>query len=979
MIKQKLKNYVKVHLTIWLVLGQFNNLSAQIPEIHEFESRLDAQFIDDSLKYNHLIRLTKLYKDIDLESALSKGIQALDIAEKLDDNERRAEIIVMIGDVYKKHEKHIDATAHYSKAAELYLEIGDSLNMVECLLDISVVLWKGGHYENVLNRTNQIKDICEEQEYNLQLAKCLNIIGLTYNNLWLVRKSESDYRLGQKSFASALTLYEQIGYSRGKASVLHNLGILEAKVGHYNLALEYYKKSLQICKSQGNRLLTSENLIFMAQTFGCLNRTKEAIDFAEQGLTSYQELGQERKISRSLRILAGIYYDIAQYEKAIQLAKKALSIGQSLNALPLVKEASEILYRSYEDMDNELMAFKYLKVHLSAKDSLLSTERAADLTKLNSDYSTKQKQLDNEVLRGERDSRQLQIDRHRQIIIASAIALAILILIVAIVLRAWRTQRKLFNKIESLNESQNRWFTNIAHELRTPVTLILGPISHFINRYGDTLDKSALANMLLIEKNCTRLMKLIGEVLEYYKFECGQAHKEDRVISIQKLINNIVDYFIPAFKEKEIHCELKLPPESFCLKTDGRKVESILVNLLCNALKFTDKFGKIEVVFEELNESINISIIDSGRGIRQEDLDNIFEPYYQAKIETNLPTGQAGTGIGLALSREMARILEGEIKVFSKFGMGSKFTLQLPSSLKCDETVMPSEANESSVIDSLPSNIIHENLESKHFSGQHILLVEDNKDMQEYISSILSLNYNVSIANDGITALKMLARDTEGNRPINPDLVVSDVLMPWMDGFTFFQKFKELYPEHRIPFVILTARSELEDKLKALELGVSDYIIKPFCQEELLARIRNLLANSSTPKEHSSITVPSGVVLTDNESLPPSYAEDLLNRIKQEVETHMRDSQLSVDSLAETVGMHKKTLTRTLKRALGLTPGKFIREMRLRRALRYLESGTFPTVNEVAHAVGFESSSNFTHAFYQRYGKKPSEYMQKPS
>ena len=514
-------------------------------------------------------------------------------------------------------------------------------------------------------------------------------------------------------------------------------------------------------------------------------------------------------------------------------------------------------------------------------------------------------------------------------------------------------------KLKELNAVQSRWFTNIAHELRTPLTLILGPIRQFLKTHTGKTTKTEIANIQLAEKNSTSLLKLVNEILDVSKLESNRLKIHKTPTDLTSLIKESAAHFDSFAVEKGVMLEMQTPVD-IEVNIDKDQVQKILINLVSNALKFTHAGGKVTVSAEHISdEGIIISVADTGDGIAEEDLPHIFERYFQTSDTKRI--NQGGAGIGLALSQELARLHGGTISAESQVGKGSTFSLFLP-----EELIITSK-NQVSVqsIDTTISPLITSVKSPHHIipgDGDRplILLVEDNPDMRKYIRGFMAVNYEIVEAADGVEALEHV-------KEINPELIISDIMMPRMDGITLAKTIKSDENFSHLPFITLTAKADEPDKIAALRTGIDDYLTKPFNAEELEARATNLIQNYRARK---------AVFQKDaDEIAEPAYQDKQIAAMKALVMEHIQDSAFTVSMLAESQHTTERSLNRFLQKATGLSPGKFIREIKLQHARRLLEARQYPTVQEVAYAIGFEKVSHFITLFSERFGKKPSEYL----
>lgn len=417
------------------------------------------------------------------------------------------------------------------------------------------------------------------------------------------------------------------------------------------------------------------------------------------------------------------------------------------------------------------------------------------------------------------------------------------------------------------------------------------------------------------------------------------------------------------------------------LLLDQQKVEIILLNLLSNAFKFTSKQGTVQLSVTNEGEFINFTVSDTGRGIHPEDLPNIFNRFYQSKKKD---AAEGGTGIGLALSKEFTTLLGGTITVESQLNEGTTFTVQLP------KQELISQVNEKDAV-LIQNEALHTDnqleaykqtntIQAQPTSAATILLVEDNHDLRYFIQSLLSEKYKVITAENGKIGLEKLTT-------LPCQLIISDVMMPIMDGYEFLKKVKADERYHQIPVIMLTARSAFDDKMKALRIGVDDYLTKPFQEEELFVRIENLLKNAQNRKTAIEMTAETeeDILATEPDTAhfktphsPKTITPEMqawLAELETKLLEKIEDNSYTVDQLAADMAISKRQLGRRIKELVGLTPKQYIAIIRFTKARELLENKTYPTVKAVALSVGFKDVSYFSRQYKKQFGKLPSEYF----
>ncbi len=528
--------------------------------------------------------------------------------------------------------------------------------------------------------------------------------------------------------------------------------------------------------------------------------------------------------------------------------------------------------------------------------------------------------------------------------------------------------------LRAMDELKSQFFANVSHELRTPLTLILGPISAVLKR--KKMEKEDEELLQMAQKSGQGLLGLIGEILNLGKLEAGKLKLEETTVRIHDRFMRMAASFDSHAKRLGISytyaCAL---PDDLMLLLDGKKLETVFNNLMSNACKFTLPGGSIKVQLSQSHDShqepvLILQVSDTGRGIHPDDLPHVFDRYYQAsRNASGKRSSEGGTGIGLTLCHEYAQLFKGKIWAESSLGNGSDFYFQFP--LKITTAALAPDDSPHELPDEQATQqgaVLGKALED-NAQKPHILVVEDNVYLQRFLSSILNKQYKISTAANGVEALEWLEMQDD----VLPDLVLSDIMMPVMDGFQLLESLKN-HPRYRqLPVVMLTALADPEDKLRALRIGVDDYLLKPFEEDELMARLSNLLRNASTRNQTDTRDKTEGKeakTLRVNE-------DDLawLEALEQLIKKELPNFNLSADMVAVKLNMSRPTLFRHIKQLTGLTVQQYILEARLYAAREGLERGRYNSVKNAALSVGMKDSENFTRLFKERFGKLPSAYL----
>ncbi len=525
--------------------------------------------------------------------------------------------------------------------------------------------------------------------------------------------------------------------------------------------------------------------------------------------------------------------------------------------------------------------------------------------------------------------------------------------------------------LKSLDKIKSNLFANVSHELRTPLTLISGPVSTLLqNNKRSEKDQKLL---LFIERNAKQLRKMVNEILDLSKIENNRLKLKKDNVEFYPFIQKNIEPFQILEDSPEIILKFESNHnKNLFLQLDKSRFEKILNNLISNAIKFTPKTGKITIGIEEKENDIRISVADNGTGIHDEDIPYIFDRYYQSN-NPDVKT-EGGTGIGLALAKELIVLMGGEISVESTLGRGSRFNVRFPREeavqIPIFNNIESEKLTEQMLIGELNSIQIENWDENDQGKNYRLLIVEDNPDLRDFYKIILD-KYNVLTAKNGKEAISLLQND-----PL-PNLILSDLMMPVMDGMELLTELKSSDEWRHIPFIMITAKYDGKIKIHALRHGIDDYINKPFDQIELQVRVKNLLNNQESTLSYSK---------NDNEgfednviTVPKLTKTDFkwLKEFEDFVHSNIRNDRLSNTWLAKEFVMSESTLFRRLKKLTGLSPNKYILEVRLNKAKEIIENEEFKTISEVSYYVGYKDYSSFSRSFKNRFGISPSKLQAK--
>jgi signal transduction histidine kinase/ligand-binding sensor domain-containing protein/DNA-binding response OmpR family regulator len=523
--------------------------------------------------------------------------------------------------------------------------------------------------------------------------------------------------------------------------------------------------------------------------------------------------------------------------------------------------------------------------------------------------------------------------------------------------------------LHETDQKRIRFLINISHEFRTPLTLIINPVEKIISKIADYPEISSL--LRTISRNSKSLLNLINQVLDMRKLETNNMTLEVGQHNIHAYLQNIYESFMPLAESQKISFSFNTNLKNDLMWFDAQKIERVLINLLSNAFKFTPNAGAIELqaTKSEHDDFVTIKIRDTGIGIPNDKIEFIFDPFYQVKSEK--ANAAYGTGIGLNIAKEFIMLHQGSIDVTSTVAKGSCFSITFPIQKECFKTdeityTIHAKAISAEKVDvaSIENSSTDEIVIKAPKNASLVLLVEDNADLRLFVKQNLSAFYKVIEAPDGVIGYAMV-------KDKHPDLIISDIVMPNMNGFELCEKIKTDEEVCHIPVILLTSQNEEDKQLHGLAIQADDYITKPFNIQILNARIQSILQNRKLMRTRFAKefkVAPSEIVLT-------SFDQKLLQRAIEAVEKNMEDVDFDVEKFSNEMCLSSRQLFNKLKALTDLSPGDFIRTIKLKRAAQLIaQSGL--NIIEIANETGYKNADHFRTAFKKQFGVTPSEYKE---
>tara|TARA_R110002073_G_scaffold72537_1_gene177519 strand:- start:517539 stop:520499 length:2961 start_codon:yes stop_codon:yes gene_type:complete len=980
---------MKKHITIVFLL----NISLLFAQ-----SKIDSLQLEfnraatDSTKIKTLHELFNDYKSTSREKATTSILHAIELAKKVNAHELLAKSYNKYGRYLRDQSLNDSAISTYKKSINLSEKYSLHLDLAEAGLGLGYCYLRRGDYKNALTNFQNSLKVSIDYNYDIVAAKTYSAVGDVYSQM-------REYSKGMENYLLSVKKSKEIGDLRSTSVTLSNIGMLFIKMENYESATNYLQESDSLFK-----ILKDENgRAYVLYTLGQINMETgdypKALEFSKEALVKYEQMGRKNEAGHLQYNIGTIYWRQKKYShalasfnsrlgivhqikdsvsmsstykaigdcylmlKEINKAKSnyqhaldiALALKNDMRAMEIYNELSNtyVYEKNYKKAYENEIAYKELRNRMFEKNK---TDLATDIE---AKYQNEQKEKEITFLSTEKDLQALQLEKRvneRNVIIAFA---GLLLILGVLAYNQYRIKQKANRKLQELDRLKSNFFANISHEFRTPLTLIKGPIEQLEQNPNEKL---SLDSIKMIRRNTNRVLNLVNQLLDLSKIDEGNLHLEPTEIDVYKSLRAATSSFNSLAAQRHIDYVVRIPQTVLWASFDRDKLDKIVYNLLSNAFKFSQDHSKISIDVIHNKLGLQIQVSDSGKGIPTDKLPYIFDRFYQA--DGGSTKEHDGSGIGLSLSKELVELMDGTITVASELNKGSFFTVVLP----IQEIKMGGIKSKEPILDINENRVKQETYTLTRMDERnvaHILLVEDNKDMRHFIKEQLFDNYKITEATNGEEAYKKAIA-------LPPDLIISDLMMPKMDGIELCKMLKTNVNTSHIPIIMLTAKAGLENKIEGLETGADDYLVKPFEVNELVVRVKNLIGQRKKLRElfstKNSSVDPKKVTVT---SIDQIFLEDILNLL----EDQYAESDFGVPQMQVALAMSKTQLHRKLKALTNEAPGELIRNFRLKKAAHLIVHKA-DSVTQIAYMVGFNNLSYFAKCFKELYGMTPSSYSE---
>ena len=866
-------------------------------------------------------------------------------------------------------------------------------------------------YANIARNYIKRDNYTEALDYYNKSLQISNLLGLPAEKIEYIIDQEEQMS-GEKQLLLQMDLDEPMPgneYSSGMQNPPYDqyldLGFIYFAQGKYLRALKNFDGKFREAEKNRDDPGMVNALIDQGMIYTELEQYTQAMERYEKALIISERIGYKRGISECYKSIGVIKIKQEDFDDALKWCELAYNLSDEMGLMVLEKQASECLYQASKSMGEGMQALNYYEVFALLDDSLLSENSAGKIQE-----KTNGRRWIIDSISMERDKLQSKIEYKESLYKARNLRNVFMFTGIGVLLIAGglfsrvrfvrRTNRELEEKNRIIAEAKekteeskrfkDRFFANISHEFRTPLTLIRGPLKEMYAR----IDNPALReDLAIIDRNATRMHTLVDQLLSLSKIDSRQIQMCVERIDLVTMARLFVQSFEPIAKLRNIEFVFQSAKEEYPLYIDTVKMEQVLGNLLSNAFKYVENGGRVSIAIRDHmdqqsgEKGVEVSVSDTGCGIPEAWHEKIFDRFSQ--VEGKDRPFIEGTGIGLALSRELVKLHGGRIWVESETGNGSAFHVFLPFGkdhfppdiIVYENTGNPSRGSEEWSEGNRAAEVIPvcQEVESMEHGPVNpdqpvLLIVEDNRDMTRYIRSFFKDDYCVVSAGDGVSGLKKAFE-------LIPDIIITDLMMPDMDGNELCSRIKEDERTSHIPVIMLTAHAGMETRLKGLETGADDFMVKPFDAEELIVRVRNLIHRKQKLMEairHQLGQQDPLLFFGSSMVESTSMDEKFLKKLVEVLEENYSNPDFSVTELSEKMNMHRVNLHRKLKALTGQTASDMIRDIRLKKAAHML-SARAGHVSQIAFDVGFSNLSYFAKTFKAQFSLSPSEYLKKAS
>jgi signal transduction histidine kinase/DNA-binding response OmpR family regulator/tetratricopeptide (TPR) repeat protein len=979
-ITEKQKDRMGIAVSLSTLASLYRSQGMYAKSLEYFE-KAKAYFLDLGHQY-HLAAsygsIAYIYKQLgDNEKAGYFFRKAALINEEIKAKKSMANNYNELGGLFLEQRREDSAFYYYEKAFKLFEEIENTNALVTTLRGIGLI------YTNQANLPKALK-FYQKALIKAETAKDTLAASNMYAVIADVYMQQDNYKKAFTNYKEARQGFKLINANSRVADMNLMLAKVYKKQENYSKALQQGRTALETYRQLEDRCAFGDAYLTLAQSYIGLKNSDLTALYLNKALKNALACKnvQSTLLASVYGELGTFYQQRRQKDSAFAAYEAALKYASLSKNQLIMKDAAQAIYPEYEKRGELAKAYETFKIYHDSKEALYNEANTRALVQ--QEY---EKQLQESAML--QQQKEAKLARQRWLIATMLIACLAFVIIALMLYRNYRIKNKANKllkaknaeisaqraKLKALDETKSRFFANISHELRTPLTLISSPLQNLLQKGREKFLPSTKETLQLMYRNAEALKALVNDILALSKLESDKMNLKLQEVPVKPMLTRIASNFNSfAMVNGITYLQFfeELPDDTILL--DAGKTEKIINNLLSNATKHTPSGGAVTMVAKRIDQQLQIQVKDTGPGINPTDLPFIFDRFYQS-TQPDAPL-QGGTGIGLALAKEFCQFMGGTITVESELNEGSTFTVHLPYRI----VENPAEVPETEVLHEENAYVEEINVDkTKTGKGYKILIVEDHPDMQAYVNGLIAADHTTFLASNGKEAIKVLEQEAV-------DLIISDVMMPEMDGYALLTHLKNTDKYHQIPVIMLTALGDESHKLQALTIGVDDYLTKPFSPDELLVRVHNLLeryeARLQWKKEEEKASVLGSINGTggqNNEDHATSSPHQLevawLKSVEKEIYANLENEDFRLTDLATRYNLSYRQFLRRIKKLTGLSVKQYQQEIALQKARELLEEGTYGNASAVAYSIGMSHVTRFSKLYEARFGKKPTEYF----
>lgn len=907
---------------------------------------------DYGMYYAHYSKAFYFYTSSSFDSVTHHLEKAVFYGEKSNNLKLVSDAHSKLSGVYSMLNEKEKAIEHAEKALKAAIKNKDWTGVGEANLVIGNIHFYNNEFDLAILHYQKVDSILSiHKPLDISLGNALSNIGLIFMNQNQDDKAEAYFKRTE-------TLFTKMEYTHGLQVVKARMGKLEVNQGKYKQAIDKLSSSLTYFEEIGDDFKVAENNYQLGIAYFEVNNRVGAFQSLDKALELKKKINDSLGVLETLVATSKLRFKNNEPEESLTIATEALTLSKKLSSLAIERDALLIIAQDNALLNNFEQSYLYYQEYNIINDSLLKVQNLEKVQELETKYQTEKNEQEIVLLKSQNELAEQQKKSQRSLLLGG---IGITSLVGMFFFLLYRNRQKTNNKLKELDTVKSNFFANISHEFRTPLTLISGPLEKKLE--NEKLNKEDRDEFEMMQRNSKRLLNLVNQLLDLSRLESGNLGLHVKEGDISLLLRSLTVSFNHKSTTQKLEYIINIQ-EPMNGWFDRDAVEKITINLLSNAFKYVSEKGKISFTSTIKDEKLELLIENDGEISGDTKIEKIFNRFYQKDDSKD------GVGIGLALVKELVLLHKGTINVMNTNHRSVLFSVILPIA----QNQFSEEERTAKTIESTPFITFEDSVkaiendsltEEINEDSPILLIVEDSEDIRLFIKNAFKNQYQVIEAKDGKEGIEKALE-------LIPDIIISDIMMPKVNGLELCEVLKKDEKTSHIPIVLLTAKTAEKTQFEGLETGADDYIVKPFKLKLLEARVKNLVASRKQLRDRYS----QEVILKPMDISISSIDQKFIERTQAVLDENLTDPDLNIEDFSKHVGMSRMQLHRKLKAITGLTATEFIRTQRLRLAASLLEKSDV-NVSEICYQVGFNNPSYFSKCFKDEFGCLPSEYAQK--